>query len=234
MSSSHSPRQNHILTALPDPEYIRLLPHLEQLEMPLGWTVYEADRPMGHLYFPTTCIVSLFNNMENGASSEFAITGNEGMVGVALVMGSESVPSEAVVQSAGIGYRLKASMVRQELAQGGKLQLLALRYMRVLMTQMAQRAACNRHHHMEQQLCRWLLLSLDRLPGDELMMTHERIAHNLGVRREGVTEIAGKLQAEGLIRYHRGHINILDRAQLEDRACECYAIEKKELDRLRA
>ncbi len=234
MSSSHSPRQNHILAALPDADYVRLLPHLEQIEMPLGWSVYEAGRPMGHLYFPTTCIVSLFNTMENGASSEFAITGNEGMVGVALVMGSESVPSEAVVQSAGIGYRLKASIVKQELAQGGKLQLLALRYMQVLMTQMAQTAACNRHHHVEQQLCRWLLLSLDRLPGDELMMTHERIAHNLGVRREGVTEAAGKLQAEGLIRYHRGHINILDRAKLEDRACECYAIEKKELDRLRA
>jgi CRP-like cAMP-binding protein len=176
----------------------------------------------------------LFHVLESGASAEFAITGNEGMVGISLFMGGASMPSEAVVQSAGDGYRLEAGILKKELALNGKLQYWALRYMQVLMTQMAQTAVCNRHHHLEQQLCRWLLLSLDRLPGNELVMTQERIANNLGVRREGVNEAAGKLQAEGLIQYHRGHISVLDRSKLEDRACECYAVEKREFDRLLA
>lgn len=234
MSSLHSPKQNHILAALPNADYARLLPHLEHMEMPLEWTVYEADCSLGYLYFPTTCIVSLFHVMENGSSAEFAMTGNEGIVGISLFMGGASMPSEAVVQSAGYGYRLKANILKKELALNGKLQCLALRYMQVLITQMAQTAVCNRHHHMEQQLCRWLLLSLDRLPGNELMTTHERIAHNLGVRREGVTEIAGRLQAEGLIQYRRGHISVPDRTKLEERACECYAVEKREFDLLLA
>lgn len=234
MSSTPTPKQNHILAALPNADYARLLPHLEPIEMPLEWRVYEADHPPGYLYFPTTCIVSLFHVMENGAAAEFAMTGNEGIVGISLFMGGASMPSEAVVQSAGNGYRLEANILKKELALNGKLQTLALRYMQVLITQMAQTAVCNRHHLMEQQLCRWLLLSLDRLPGNELTTTHERIAHNLGVRREGVTTIAGKLQAEGLIQYCRGHISVLNRAKLEDRACECYAIEKKEFDRLLA
>lgn len=234
MASIHSPRQNHILAALPNAEYQRLLPHLELISMPLERRVYEAGRPVSYLYFPTTAIVSLFHIMENGATAEFAIVGYEGMIGLSLFMGRSSIPSEAVVQSAGSGYRLKADMLKKELALGGKLQALALQYMQVRMTQIALTAACNRHHHVEQQLCRWLLLSLDRLPGNELMMTHERIAQNLGVRREGVTEAAGRLQSEGLIQYYRGRINVPDRLKLEQRTCECYAAEKKEFDTLRS
>jgi CRP-like cAMP-binding protein len=232
MASPHSPTQNHILAALPAEDYARLLPDLELIAMPLGWAVYESGSQLGYLYFPTTSIVSLLYVMENGASAEIAITGNEGMVGISLFMGGESTPSRAVVQSAGSGYRLKASVLKQEFALGGALQHLALRYTQALITQMAQTAVCNRHHALEQQLCRWLLLSLDRLPGNELLMTQELIANMLGVRREGVTAAAGHLQKDGLIVYSRGHIKVVDRKKLEQRVCECYAVVKKELDRL--
>jgi len=224
--------QNHLLAALPAEDYARLLPTLELVPMPLGWAVYESGAQMGHLYFPTTSIVSLLYVMESGASAEIAVTGNEGLVGISLFMGGESTPSRAVVQSAGHGYRLRASVSRKEFALGGQLQRLALRFTQALITQMAQTAVCNRHHAVDQQLCRWLLLSLDRLPGNELKMTQELIANMLGVRREGVTEAAGKLQADGLIRYTRGHITVLDRSKLEQRVCECYAVVKREYDRL--
>src|SRR3990167_7262985 len=226
MSSPHTPKQNHLLAALPAEDYARLLPNLELIAMPLGWAVYESGGHMAYLYFPTTSIVSLLYVMESGASAEIAITGNEGLVGISLFMGGESTPSRAVVQSAGEGYRLKASVLKKEFALGGRLQYLALRYTQALITQMAQTAVCNRHHALEQQLCRWLLLSLDRLAGNELRMTQELIANMLGVRREGVTEAAGKLQAEGLIHYSRGRITALDRPKLEARACECYADRK--------
>jgi CRP-like cAMP-binding protein len=232
MSSPHSPKQNHLLDALPPADYARLLPDLELIPMPLGWAVYESGGHLSYMYFPTTALVSLLYVMENGASAEIAITGNEGLVGISLFMGGESTPSRAVVQSAGNGYRLKAGVLKREFALGGNLQHLALRYTQALITQMAQTAVCNRHHALDQQLCRWLLLSLDRLPGDELTMTQELIANMLGVRRAGVTESAGKLQAEGLIQYSRGHIKVLDRARLEKRVCECYAVVKKEIDRL--
>lgn len=232
MSSPHSPKQNHILAALPAEDYARLLPDLELIPMPLGWAVYESGGSLGYLYFPTTCIVSLLYVMENGSSAEIAITGNEGMVGISLFMGGESTPSRAVVQSAGNGYRLKASALKREFALGSHLQHIALRFTQALITQMAQTAVCNRHHALDQQLCRWLLLSIDRLPGNDLVMTQELIANMLGVRREGVTEAAGKLQADGLIQYSRGHIKVLDRDGLEKRVCECYAVVKKEYGRL--
>ena len=232
MSSPHSPKQNHLLDALPAADYARLLPHLELIPMPLGWAVYEAGGQMRYLYFPTTSIVSLLYVLENGASAEIAITGNEGLVGISLFMGGESTPSRAVVQSKGNGYRLRASVLKTEFALGGRLQYLALRYTQALITQMAQTAVCNRHHTLDQQLCRWLLLSLDRLPGNELLMTQELISNMLGVRREGVTAAAGKLQADGLVKYSRGHIVVLDRPKLEKRVCECYAVVKKEFDRL--
>ena len=232
MSSPHNPKQNHLLAALPADDYTRLAPDLELTPMPLGWAVYESGGHLGFLYFPTTSIVSLLYVMESGASAEIAITGNEGLVGISLFMGGESTPSRAVVQSAGNGYRLKASVLKREFALGGHLQHLALRYTQALITQMAQTAVCNRHHALDQQLCRWLLLSLDRLPGNELRMTQELIANMLGVRREGVTEAAGNLQADGLIQYSRGHIKVLDRAKLEKRVCECYAVVKKEFERL--
>ncbi len=232
MASPHSPKQNHFLAALPEEDYARLLPNLELIPMPLGWAVYESGGRMSHLYFPTTSLVSLLYVMENGSSAEIAITGNCGLVGIALFMGGETTPSRAVVQSAGNGYRLGANVAKREFAAGGDLQHLALRYTQALITQMAQTAVCNRHHALDQQLCRWLLLSLDRLPGDELVMTQELIANMLGVRREGVTEAARKLQAAGLIHYSRGHIKVLDRAKLETRVCECYAVVKKEYDRL--
>ena len=232
MSSPHNPKQNHLLDALPAEDYARLLPNLELLPMPLGWAVYESGGQMGYMYFPTTSIVSLLYVMESGASAEIAITGNEGLVGISLFMGGESTPSRAVVQSAGHSYRLKASILKKEFALGGHLQHLALRYTQALITQMAQTAVCNRHHAIEQQLCRWLLLSLDRLQGKELIMTQELIANMLGVRREGVTEAAGKLQADSLIHYSRGHITVLDRQKLEQRVCECYGVVKKEFDRL--
>jgi len=232
MSSPHTPKQNHLLDALPAADYARLLPDLELIPMPLGWALYESGDQLGYLYFPTTSIVSLLYVMESGASAEIAITGNEGLVGISLFMGGETTPSRAVVQSAGNGYRLKASILKREFALGGTLQHLALRYTQALITQMAQTAVCNRHHALDQQLCRWLLLSLDRLPGNELRMTQELIANMLGVRREGVTEAAGNLQADGLIQYNRGHIKVLDRAKLEKRVCECYAVVKKEIERL--
>lgn len=232
MRSPHTPKQNHLLAALPADDYVRLLPDLELTPMPLGWAVYESGGHLGYVYFPITSIVSLLYVMETGASAEIAISGNEGLVGISLFMGGESTPSRAVVQSAGHGYRLKASVLKKEFALGGALQYLALRYTQALITQMAQTAVCNRHHSLDQQLCRWLLLSLDRMKTNDLVMTQELIANMLGVRREGVTEAAGHLQETGLIQYSRGHIKVLDRARLEKRVCECYAVVKKEYDRL--
>ena len=232
MPSPHSPKQNHLLAALPEEVYKRLQPHLEFIKMPLGRVLYEPGAQLSYVYFPTTSIVSLLYVMETGASAEIAITGNEGLVGVALFMGGESTPSRAVVQSAGEGYRLKSNILKREFALFGQFAHLALRYTQALITQMAQTAVCNRHHTVDQQLCRWLLLSLDRLPSNELMMTQELIANMLGVRREGVTEAAGKLQAAGLIHYHRGKITVLDRPRLEQRVCECYGVVKREFDRL--
>ena len=227
-----SPRQNHLLAALPAADYKRLLPALEPISLPLGLVLYESGGILDYVYFPTDSIVSLLYVMVDGASAEIAVTGCEGLVGIALFMGGETTPSRAVVQSAGQGYRLKAGSLKKEFDNGGALQHLALRYTQALITQMAQTAVCNRHHSVEQQLCRWLLLSLDRLPSNELTMTQELIANMLGVRREGVTEAAGRLQAAGLIRYSRGHIEVLDRPRLEARVCECYAVVKKEYDRL--
>ncbi len=232
VTGKHSPKQNHLLAALPATDYARLLPDLELVPLPLGWAVYEAGGKLGYVYFPTTSIISLLYVMEDGASAEIAVSGNDGLVGIALFMGGETTPSRAVVQSAGFGYRLKASVLKREFAHGGALQHLALRYTQALITQMAQTAVCNRHHTVEQQLCRWLLLSLDRLPSNELTMTQELIANMLGVRREGVTEAAGRLQQAGLLTYSRGHISVLDRPKLEQRACECYAVVKKEMNRL--
>jgi CRP-like cAMP-binding protein len=228
----HNPKANHLLAALPAEDYARLLPDLELVSLPLGWAVYEAGGKLGYVYFPTTAIISLLYVMEDRSSAEIAITGNDGLVGIALFMGGESTPSRAIVQSAGYGYRLKASVLKKEFTLGGALQHLALRYTQGLITQMAQTAVCNRHHSLEQQLCRWLLLSLDRLPTKELVMTHELIANMLGVRREGVSQAAGHLQEDGLIQYSRGHITVIDRSALELRVCECYAVVKKEMDRL--
>jgi len=232
MSSPHSPKQNHLLDALPAEGYARLLPDLELVPMPLGWVVYESGAHLDYVYFPTTSIVSLLYVTENGASAEIAITGNEGLIGISLFMGGESTPSRAVVQSEGDAYRLKEIVLKKEFALGGHLQHLALRYTQALITQMSQTAVCNRHHSVDQQLCRWLLLSMDRLAGNELRMTQDLISNMLGVRREGVTEAAGHLQAAGLIRYSRGKITVLDRPGLEQRVCECYAVVKKEFDRL--
>jgi CRP-like cAMP-binding protein len=227
-----SPKKNQLLAALPASDYERLLPALESASLPLGLVLYESGGVLDYVYFPTDSIVSLLYVMEDGASAEIAVTGYEGLVGIALFMGGETTPSRAVVQSAGHGYRLKAAFLKKEFDNGGALQHLALRYTQALITQMAQTAVCNRHHSVEQQLCRWLLLSLDRLPSNELTMTQELIANMLGVRREGVTEAAGRLQAAGLIKYSRGHIEVLDRPKLEARVCECYAVVKKEYDRL--
>ncbi len=232
LSARHSPQQNLLIAALPAADRERLLPQLELVPLPLGWAVYESGDAQGYVYFPTTAIVSLLYVMEDGSSAEIAIVGDEGVVGIALFMGGESTPSRAVVQSAGYGYRLRASVLKSEFGQGGELQHLLLRYTQALITQMAQTAVCNRHHAVEQQLCRWLLLSLDRLPSNELTMTQELIANMLGVRREGVTESAGKLQAAGLINYSRGKITVLDRPKLEARVCECYGVVKREYDRL--
>lgn len=226
------PRSNWLLAALPNDDYQRLLPALEPVPLPLGWTVYESGSQMHHVFFPTAGIVSLIYVMENGSSAEIAVVGNEGLVGVALFMGGESTPSRAIVQSAGHSYRLPAEYLRREFRRGEALQHLLLRYTQTLITQMAQTAVCNRHHTIEQQLCRWLLMSLDRLQSNELAMTQELIANMLGVRREGVTEAAGQLQSDGLIKYRRGKITLLDRSRLEDRVCECYAVVKQEADRL--
>jgi CRP-like cAMP-binding protein len=224
--------ENHLLTALPDAARQRWVPHLEHVEMPLGQVLYESGDTLSHVYFPTTAIVSLLYVMENGASAEIAVVGNEGIVGISLFMGGDSTPSRAVVQSAGQGFRLRAQVMKDAFNQTGAVLQLLLRYTQALITQMAQTAVCNRHHSLDQQLCRWLLLSLDRLRGNELVMTQELIANMLGVRREGVTEGAVKLQQAGLIRYARGHISVLDRIGLEKRSCECYAVVKKEYDRL--
>jgi len=225
-------KKNRLLAALPAPEWKHWAPFLERVEMPLGQVLYESGIALRYVYFPITAIVSLLYVMENGASAEIAVVGNEGLVGVSLFMGGESTPSRAVVQSAGIGCRLKAPLMKSEFDKSGPVLHLLLRYTQALITQMAQTAVCNRHHSLDQQLCRWLLLSLDRLQGAELVMTQELIANMLGVRREGVTEGALKLQKAGLIRYSRGHITILDREGLEARTCECYAVVKREYDRL--
>ena len=226
------PRTNQLLAALPLAEWQRWQSQLEAVELPLGQVLYESGSTLGHVYFPTTAIVSLLYVMQNGASAEIAVVGREGIVGVALFMGGESTPSRAVVQSAGHGFRLKAKAVKQEFEASQAVMHLLLRYTQALITQMAQTAVCNRHHSLDEQLCRWLLLSLDRLSGSELRMTQELIANMLGVRREGVTEAALKLQKAGLIQYSRGRILVLDRAGLERRSCECYAVVKKEYDRL--
>ena len=223
---------NHLLASLPKAELARWLPLLEAVDMPLGYVVYESGSTLTHVYFPTTAIVSLLYVMENGASAEIAVVGNEGLVGVSLFMGGGSTPSRGVVQSAGKGFRLKADVMHAEFDRAGPVLHLLLRYTQALITQMAQTAVCNRHHTLDQQLCRWLLLSLDRLQGNQLVMTQELIANMLGVRREGVTEGALKLQRAGLISYTRGRINVLDRPGLEKRSCECYAVVKKEYDRL--
>jgi CRP-like cAMP-binding protein len=224
--------ENHLLAALPDTEWQRWLPQLEPVEMPLGQVLYESGGTLSHVYFPTTAIVSLLYVMENGASAEIAVVGNEGIVGISLFMGGDSTSSRAVVQSAGLGLRLRAQTMKDDFNRAGPVLHLLLRYTQALITQMAQTAVCNRHHSLDQQLCRWLLLSLDRLQGNELVMTQELIANMLGVRREGVTEGALKLQQAGLIRYARGHISVLDRDGLQRRSCECYAVVKKEYDRL--
>jgi CRP-like cAMP-binding protein len=232
MQSLHNPFQNHILAALPLAEFDRLLPDLELVVMPLGEVLCESNGQLDYVYFPTTSIISLLYVLENGASAEIAIVGNEGLLGISLFMGGETTPSRAVVQSAGHGYRLKAQLLKNEFNRAGPTLHLLLRYTQALITQMTQTAVCNRHHSVEQQLCRWLLLSLDRLPSDSLNMTQDLIANMLGVRREGVTEAAGSLQRAGLIRYSRGHIKVLDRPGLERTVCECYAVVKQEFDRL--
>jgi len=232
MSSLRNPAQNHLLAALPEADFERLRPHLELVPMPLGEALYESGGRLQHVYFPTTAIVSLLYVMEDGASAEIAVVGNDGILGISLFMGGETTPSRAVVQSAGFGYRLRSQVIKTEFSRAGALMHLLLRYTQALITQMAQTAVCNRHHSLEQQLCRWLLLSLDRLESSQLNMTQELIANMLGVRREGVTEAAGKLQREGMISYNRGHITVLDRPALERTSCECYAVVKKEFDRL--
>lgn len=223
---------NQLLSSMPGPEWQRIGPLLEAVDLPLGQVLYESGGKMTHVYFPINAIVSLLYVMEDGASAEIAVVGHEGLVGIALFMGGESTPSRAVVQSAGKGYRLRAADIKAEFNRSGPVMHLLLRYTQALITQMAQTAVCNRHHSLDQQLCRWLLLSLDRLNGNELVMTQELIANMLGVRREGVTEAALKLQKLGLIRYARGHITVLDRPGLEGRVCECYSVVKKEYDRL--
>lgn len=225
-------KTNQLLAALPAAEWERWQPQLERVQMPLGQVLYESGTTLTHAYFPTTSIVSLLYVMENGASAEIAVAGKEGMVGISLFMGGGSTPSRGVVQSAGQGFRVRSQFIKDEFDRAGVVMHLLLRYTQALITQMSQTAVCNRHHSLDQQLCRWLLLSLDRLQGNELVMTQELIANMLGVRREGVTEGALRLQAAGLIRYARGHITVLDRAGLEARTCECYAVVKKEYGRL--
>ena len=233
MPIGHNPQSNHLLAALPAAEWARWLPQLEWINMSLGHVLYESGGPQSHIYFPTTAIVSLLYVMEDGGSAEIAVVGNEGAVGISLFMGGESTPSGAVVQSAGQGFRLPAGVIKGEFNRSGSVMHLMLRFTQALITQMAQTAVCNRHHTLDQQLCRWLLLSLDRLHGSpDLVMTQELIANMLGVRREGVTGSALKLQEVGLIRYARGHITVLDREGLEKRSCECYEVVKKEYDRL--
>ncbi|MEQ1599328.1 MAG: Crp/Fnr family transcriptional regulator [Methylotenera sp.] len=229
---ANNPNQNHLLAALPTEEFERLAAHLELVPMQIGKMLYEPNEQLQHAYFPTTCIVSLHYVMESGASAETAGVGNEGIVGVSLFMGGNTTSSSAVVQTAGHAYRLERRLLKQEFDRAGTLQRLLLRYTQALMTQMTQTSVCNRHHSVEQQLCRWLLLTLDRLPTNELIMTQELVASMLGVRREGITEAAGNLQREGYINYRRGHISVLSRSGLEAHTCECYAIVKKEMNRL--
>ncbi|MWV17384.1 helix-turn-helix domain-containing protein [Pseudomonas sp. L-22-4S-12] len=232
MSEAPIPQQNHLLAALSGEVQQRLFSHLEHVSLPLGKVLYESGDTMRHVYFPTDSIISLLYVMESGASAEISVVGNEGLVGIALFMGGESTPSRAIVQSGGYAYRLHGQRLKDEFNRHGELLVLMLRYTQALITQMAQTAVCNRHHSIDQQLCRWLLLSLDRLPSNQLTMTQELIANMLGVRREGVTEAAGKLQLQGVIEYSRGHITVLDRSKLEQLSCECYAVVKKETDRL--
>ena len=232
LSSLHRPEQNHLLAALPAADFQRIAAHLELAPLLLGKILYEPGEQLSHAYFPTTAIVSLHYVTESGASAESAGAGNEGMVGISLFTGGDTTPSSAVVQTAGHAYRLERRLLKQEFDRGGVMQRLLLRYTQALLTQMCQTAVCNRHHTMEQQLCRWLLLTLDRLPTNELVMTQELVSFMLGVRREGITEIAGRLQAAGIIRYRRGHISVLDRSGLEARACECYEVVRTELHRL--
>ena len=232
MPAPHSPRQNHLLAALPQAVYQRLLPTLELVPMRLGEVLYTSGSDLSYVYFPTTCIVSLVYVMENGSSAEIAVTGYEGLLGVSLLLGGQTTPNQAVVQSGGHAYRIGAKVIKSEFDQSGPLQPLLLLYTQAFIAQRAQTAVCNRHHPLDQQLCRWLLLSLDRLCSGELVMTQELIANMLGVRRQGVVEAAGKLQKAGLIDHRRGHINILDRPGLEARVCECYAVVKHEYDRL--
>jgi len=232
ISEWHDPRANHLLAALPREDYEHILPHLERVHLPLDELVCEAYFKIEYVYFPVDCIVSLLGVMENGSSAEISVVGNEGIVGVSLFMGGETTSSRAVVQAGGYAYRLKGRYLKNEFYRGGMMQRLLLRYTQALLTQMAQTAMCNRHHTLDKQLCRWLLLSNDRLGDKELVMTQELIANMLGVRREGVTEAAGRLQKAGLIHYRRGHIEILDRKGLEDRTCECYEVVRREYDRL--
>lgn len=224
--------QNYLFHSIPDKEWDRLLPFIEPVSLPLGKVLYEPGMKMSYVYFPTTSIVSLLYALENGSSAEIAVVGNEGIVGISIFMGGESTSSRAVVQSAGLGYRVKSSLILNEFNNAGPVMHLLLRYTQALITQMSQTAVCNRHHTLDQQFCRWLLLSLDRLTSNELVMTQELIANMLGVRREGVTEAALKVQKAGLIKYARGHITILDRIGLEKRTCECYAVVKREYERL--
>lgn len=232
MTATCGPRTNRLLAALPDAEWQRWLPQLELVDMPLGMVLCESGSALSHVYFPTTAIVSLLYISENGASAEIAVVGYEGIVGIALFMGGDTTPNKVIVQSAGEGFRLKAQTIKEEFNRSRPVMHLLLRYTQALITQMAQTAVCNRYHSVDQQLCRWLLLSLDRLRGTELLMTQELIANMLGVRREGVTEAAGRLQKAGLIRYARGHVSVLDRKGLEQRTCECYAVVKNEYERL--
>lgn len=232
MSSTQDPNQNHLMAALLDAEYDRLSPHLDLIPMKLGDVLYESGDKMQYVYFPTTAIISLHYLLENGGSSEIAGVGNEGVLGISTFMGGDSTPSRAVVQTGGFGYRLPAPLLMEEFNRAGPVMRLLLRYTQALLTQMSQTAVCNRHHTVEQQLCRWLLLTLDRLASNELTMTQELIANMLGVRREGVTEAAGRLQGYGYISYRRGHITVLDRKGLERDVCECYGVVKKEFARL--
>ncbi|MEQ1636337.1 MAG: Crp/Fnr family transcriptional regulator [Methylococcales bacterium] len=232
LSAGYSPYDNHLFAALPPDVAERLLPHLEKVSLPLGDVLYESGGVLQYVYFPTTAIISLHYVMENGASAEIAGVGNEGVLGIALFMGGNTMPSLATVQTAGNCYRLKGRLVLEEFNRLGSMMRLMLRYTQALMTQISQTAVCNRHHSIEQQLCRWLLLTLDRLPSNELTMTQELIAGMLGVRREGITEAAGNLQRAGLISYRRGHVTVLNRAGLESHTCECYQVVKQEFHRL--
>jgi CRP-like cAMP-binding protein len=234
MSLLHNPNRNYLLAALPAAEFERLESHLELVPMLLGETLYEPGGQLQHAYFPTTAIVSLLYNMETGASAEVARVGNEGILGIALFMGGDTTSTSAVVQTAGHGYRLRGHLLKEEFNRAAPVRRLLLRYTQGLIAQISQTAACNRHHSVQQQLCRWLLLTLDRLPANELIMTHGLVASAFGVRRETITEAAGNLQRDGLIRYRRGHIAVFERSGLEAGACECYAVVKKELSRLQS